>query len=108
MVAAGHRAESPAKKADWRRSVVIVCSAFASLMLGVTFKLAKTAPLYGVSPLLACGIGYCAAIVAADTSTEAVQCFLNCNERSKGLAVVTYICGGLVILGGGWCIYAAG
>jgi len=81
--------------------------AYMAPMLGVTFKLAKTVPLYGASLLLAYGVGHCAVIVAAGTSTELVQRFLNWNERSKGLAVVKVICGILVILGGVWLIYTA-
>jgi len=81
--------------------------AYMAPMLGVTFKLAKTAPLYGVSLLLAYGLGHCAVIVAAGTSTELVQRFLNWNEHSKGVAVVKIICGVLVILGGIWLIYTA-
>ena len=81
--------------------------AYMAPMLGVTFKLAKTAPLYGVSLLLAYGVGHCAVIVAAGTSTEMVQRFLNWNEHSKGVACVKYICGFLVLLGGVWLIYSA-
>ena len=81
--------------------------AYMAPMLGVTFKLAKTEPLYGVSLLLAYGLGHCAVIVAAGTSTEMVQRFLNWNEHSKGVAVVKIICGVLVLLGGVWLIYSA-
>src|ERR1017187_2119538 len=81
--------------------------AYMAPMLGVTFKLAKTAPLYGVSLLLAYGVGHCAVIVAAGTSAEMVQRFLNWNEQSKGVTVVKIICGVLVILGGVWLIYTA-
>ncbi len=81
--------------------------AYMAPMLGVTFKLAKTAPLYGVSLLLAYGVGHCAVIVAAGTSTEMVQRFLNWNEQSKGVIVVKIICGILVLLGGVWLIYTA-
>jgi len=81
--------------------------AYMAPMLGVTFKLAKTAPLYGASLLLAYGVGHCAVIVAAGTSTELVQRFLNWNEQSKGLTVVKVICGVLVILGGVWLIHTA-
>ena len=81
--------------------------AYMAPMLGVTFKLAKTAPLYGVSLLLAYGVGHCAVIVAAGTSTELVQRFLNWNEQSKGVTVVKYVCGVLVLLGGVWLIYTA-
>ena len=81
--------------------------AYMAPMLGVTFKLAKTAPLYGASLLLAYGAGHCAVIVAAGTSTELVQRFLNWNEHSKGLSGVKIICGILVLLGGVWLIYTA-
>lgn len=81
--------------------------AYMAPMLGVTFKLAKTMPLYGVSLLLAYGVGHCAVIVAAGTSTEIVQRFLNWNEKSNGVTVVKIICGVLVLLGGVWLIYSA-
>jgi len=81
--------------------------AYMAPMLGVTFKLAKTAPLYGASLLLAYGLGHCAVIVAAGTSTELVQRFLNWNEQSKGLTIVKIICGILVMLGGVWLVFTA-
>jgi cytochrome c-type biogenesis protein len=76
-------------------------------MLAVTFKLAHTAPLYGAALLLAYGLGHCAVIVVAGTSTEMVQRFLNWNEQSKGLTVVKVICGILVMFGGVWLIFTA-
>lgn len=81
--------------------------AYMAPMLGVTFNLAKTAPIYGASLLLAYGVGHCSVIVLAGTSTEVVQNFLNWNERSKGVTIVKYACGALVILGGVWLIYSA-
>ncbi len=81
--------------------------AYMAPMLGVTFKLAATNFLYGAALLLAYGLGHCAVIVAAGTSTELVQRFLNWNENSKGLTVVKVVCGILVILGGVWLIYTA-
>jgi cytochrome c-type biogenesis protein len=51
--------------------------AYMAPMLGVTFKLAATNFLYGAALLLAYGVGHCAVIVAAGTSTELVQRFLN-------------------------------
>jgi cytochrome c-type biogenesis protein len=81
--------------------------AYMAPMLGVTFRLAATNFLYGVALLLAYGVGHCAVIVAAGTSTERVQRFLNWNEQSKGVTVIKYVCGVLVILGGVWLIYAA-
>jgi cytochrome c-type biogenesis protein len=73
----------------------------------VTFKLAETNALYGVSLLLAYGVGHCSVIVLAGTFTEVVQRFLNWNEQSKGVAIVKGICGVLVLLGGVWLIYSA-
>jgi cytochrome c-type biogenesis protein len=81
--------------------------AYMAPMLGVTFKLAATNFLYGAALLLAYGAGHCAVIVAAGTSTELVQRFLNWNETSKGVVVVKIVCGALVILGGAWLIYTA-
>jgi cytochrome c-type biogenesis protein len=76
-------------------------------VLGVVFESAKTSAIYAGSLLLAYGVGHCAVIVAAGTSTELVQRYLNWNERSRGVTVVKWICGVLVILGGGWLIYSA-
>jgi cytochrome c-type biogenesis protein len=81
--------------------------AFMAPVLGVVFKAAKTSAVYAASLLLAYGIGHCAVIVAAGTSTELVQRFLNWNEQSKGVTVVKCVCGMLVILGGAWLIYSA-
>jgi cytochrome c-type biogenesis protein len=81
--------------------------AYMAPMLAVTFKLAATNALYGVLLLLAYGVGHCSVIVAAGTSTELVQRFLNWNENSRGTTIVKRVCGVLVLLGGVWMIYTA-
>jgi cytochrome c-type biogenesis protein len=81
--------------------------AYMAPMLGVTFKLAATNALYGAILLLAYGVGHCSVIVAAGTSTELVQRFLNWNENSRGTSIVKKACGVLVLLGGVWMIYTA-
>ncbi len=81
--------------------------AFMAPILGVAFRFAKTNFFYGASLLLAYGIGHCAVIVLAGSSTELVQRFLDWNERSKGVRVIKYICALLVVLGGIWLIYSA-
>ena len=81
--------------------------AYMAPMLGVTFTLSKTTPLYGASLLLAYGVGHCSVIVLAGTLTEVVQRFLDWNERSRGVTVVKCVCGALVLLGGVWLIYRA-
>ena len=81
--------------------------AYMAPMLAVTFNLAKTAPLYGASLLLAYGVGHCAVIVAAGTSTELVQRFLNWNEQSRGVTIVKCICGALVLIAGLYLLWSA-
>jgi cytochrome c-type biogenesis protein len=81
--------------------------AYMAPMLGVTFRLAESRPVYGASLLLAYGVGHCSVIILAGTFTEVVQRFLNWNERSKGVTVVKNVCGVLVVLGGVWLIYSA-
>jgi cytochrome c-type biogenesis protein len=81
--------------------------AYMAPMLAVAFKLGGEAPLYAACLLLAYGVGHCAVIVVAGTSTELVQRLLNWNEHSKGPAGVKVVCGILVILGGVWLIYTS-
>ncbi len=81
--------------------------AYMAPMLGVTFKLAATNFVYGVLLLLAYGAGHCAVIVAAGTSTEVVQRYLDWNENAKGVAAVKIICGVLVMAGGIWLVYTS-
>jgi cytochrome c-type biogenesis protein len=81
--------------------------AYMAPVLAVTFKLAKSAPLYGASLLLSYGVGHCAVIVAAGTSTERVQRFLNWNEQSRGVTIVKCICGALVLVAGLYLLWSA-
>jgi cytochrome c-type biogenesis protein len=81
--------------------------AYMAPMLVVTFKLANTNPIYGASLLLAYGIGHCSVIVLAGTFTEMVQRYLDWNEQSKGVKILKYACGVLVLAGGVYLIYIA-
>jgi len=81
--------------------------AYMAPMLGVTFRLAATSFVYGAVLLVAYGVGHCSVIVAAGTSTELVQRYLNWNEKSRGTVVVKRTCGLLVILGGLYMIWLA-
>ncbi len=76
--------------------------AFMAPMLGVTFKFADS---YGAALLLLYGVGHCSVIVFAGTFTEAVQHYLNWNERSRGARIMKKVCGGLVLIAG---IYIVG
>ncbi|MFO8007679.1 MAG: cytochrome c biogenesis protein CcdA [Candidatus Brocadiia bacterium] len=81
--------------------------AYMAPMLGVVFHTGGTNPVFGGLLLLLYGVGHCSVIVAAGTSTELVQRYLNWNERSKGAVILKKVCGVLVILGGLYLIYTA-
>jgi cytochrome c-type biogenesis protein len=81
--------------------------AYMAPMLAVTFKTAATNLLYGLSLLLAYGIGHCSVIIFAGTCTELVQRYMNWTEKSKGAVILKKVCGVLVLLGGVYLIYQA-
>jgi len=81
--------------------------AYMAPMLGVVFHTGGTNPVFGSLLLLLYGVGHCSVIVAAGTSTELVQRYLNWNERSKGSVVLKKVCGVLVILGGFYLLWTA-
>jgi len=81
--------------------------AYMAPILAVAFKVAGTRLAYGALLLLVYGVGHCSVIVAAGTSTEMVQHYLNWNERCKGALIIKYVCGVLVLLGGVYLIYVA-
>ena len=81
--------------------------AFMAPVLGAAFKASQSTAIYGASLLLAYGLGHCAVIVLAGTSTELVQRYLNWNEHSRAVVMLKGICGALVLLGGVWLIYSA-
>ncbi|MFA6242228.1 MAG: cytochrome c biogenesis protein CcdA [Candidatus Hydrogenedentales bacterium] len=81
--------------------------AYMAPMLGVTFRLSSTNMGYGVALLAAYGVGHCSVIVFAGTFSQAVQRYLNWNERSQGTVWVKRVCGVLVLAGGLWMLYTA-
>jgi cytochrome c-type biogenesis protein len=81
--------------------------AYMAPMLAVTFRVASTTLLYGILLLFAYGVGHCAVIVLAGTSTGLVQRYLNWNEQSKGAVILKRVCGVLVLLAGLYLIYVA-
>lgn len=84
------------------------CSfAYMAPVLGVAFSESSKSVSYGILLILAYGIGHCSVIVFAGTFTEAVQRYLNWNERSRGSVILKKICGVLVIFCGLWLIYIA-
>jgi cytochrome c-type biogenesis protein len=81
--------------------------AYMAPMLAVTFKVASSNIIYGISLLVAYGIGHCSVIVLAGTFTELVEHYLHWNEKSKGAVILKKICGVLVLAGGLYMIYTA-
>lgn len=81
--------------------------AYMAPMLGVTFRMAASSLLYGVLLLVMYGVGHCAIIVAAGTSTEWVQRYLNWSEKTGGSSLLRKVCGVLVLLGGLYLVYTA-
>lgn len=81
--------------------------AYMAPMLAVTFSVSSINLPYGITLLLAYGLGHCSVLVLAGTFTEVIQHYLNWTEKSKGTAIVRIVCGALVILGGVYLIYTA-
>jgi len=81
--------------------------AYMAPMLAVTFRTAATNLLYGLSLLLAYGVGHCSVIIFAGTCTELVQRYMNWNEKSKATKVIKALCGVAVIFAGLYLIFIA-
>lgn len=81
--------------------------AFMAPVLMAAFKLSQRAPLFATLILTIYGIGHCAVIVAAGTSAEMVQNYLNWNEHSRGATILRKICGVLILIAGLYLLYTA-
>lgn len=79
--------------------------AYMAPVMGVTFAMANTRPVYAGSLLLMYALGHCAVIVLAGTFTEVVERYLDWTEKSKGAIILKKICGVLVILGGVYLLF---
>ena len=76
-------------------------------VLIASFAVAKTNLTFSILLLAAYGIGHCLVIALAGASAEAVQRYLNWNERSKGAVILRRVCGALVLAAGVYLIYTA-
>jgi cytochrome c-type biogenesis protein len=81
--------------------------AYMAPMLGITFQMASTRPVFAASLILFYAMGHCSIIMMAGTFTNLIQKYLNWNEKSKGAVILKKICGFLVILGGVYLIWSA-
>lgn len=80
--------------------------AYMAPMLGITFSVASTRPIFAVSMVLLYALGHCSVIMMAGTFTSMVQKYLKWNERSRGAVILKKFCGVLVILGGVYLIWS--
>jgi cytochrome c-type biogenesis protein len=81
--------------------------AFMAPVLAVVFKVSATALLYGISLLVVYGLGHCSVIIFAGTFTEAVQHYMNWNEKSSAAIILKRICGALVLVAGLYLLFKA-
>lgn len=80
---------------------------FMAPVLGLTFGLAKTAPLFAVAVLMLFGAGHCAVIGFAGVSTTWVQRWLDWQNATPGAKWLRRACGLLVVAAGAWLIVGA-
>ena len=81
--------------------------AFMAPVLAVTLRTGAAEPVYAGALLLSYGVGHCGVIVAAGTSAQWVQRYLDWNSDGGAAGILRKLCGGLVIVGGLWLIYIA-
>jgi cytochrome c-type biogenesis protein len=81
--------------------------AFMAPVLGLAFQAAAASPVFSVLLLLCYGVGHCAVIVLAGSSTQAVQRYLDWNEKSRGSVLLRGICGILVLAYGAYFVWTA-
>ncbi|MDH7602921.1 MAG: cytochrome c biogenesis protein CcdA [Armatimonadota bacterium] len=81
--------------------------AYMAPILAISFREGSKDLVRGIVLLLFYGLGHCSVIAAAGTSAEAVQTYLEWQEKSRALAVVKAICGVLVMLGGVYLVWSA-
>jgi len=79
--------------------------AYMAPMLGVAFGVGSANLPFAVGLILAYALGHVSVIVFAGTFSDAVQGYLNWDEKSKGSIIVKKICGVLVIFGGIYLLF---
>ena len=76
-------------------------------VLGVTFGMANTAPIFAFGVLALFGLGHCAVIGLAGFSSTWVQRWLSWQDNTPGAKWLRRACGALVMLGGGYMVMTA-
>lgn len=81
---------------------------FMAPVLDASRRVGSSNLLYAATLTAVYGVGHCLVIAFAGASTEAVQRYLDWNEKSRGAMILRKVCGVLVILGGVFLILKAG
>lgn len=81
--------------------------AFLAPIIGLTFGTATSDPLRAAVLVLTFGVGHCAVIGLAGSSTELVQRYLDWNEGSRAVGLLKVICGVLVLVAAAVLVYTA-
>ena len=77
---------------------------FMAPVLGVTFGMAKTAPIFAFGVLVLFGLGHCAVISLAGFSSTWVQRWLSWQNNMPGAKWLRRACGVLVLAAGAWLV----
>jgi cytochrome c-type biogenesis protein len=77
---------------------------FMAPVLGVTFGMAKTAPIFAFGVLVLFGLGHCAVISLAGFSSTWVQRWLSWQNNTPGARWLRRACGVLVLAAGVWLV----
>jgi cytochrome c-type biogenesis protein len=80
---------------------------FMAPVLGVTFGMAKSAPVFAFGVLVLFGLGHCAVIGLAGFSSTWVQRWLSWQDSTPGAKWLRRACGVLVLLGGVYMVFTA-
>jgi cytochrome c-type biogenesis protein len=80
---------------------------FMAPVLGVTFGLAGTAPVFALGVLALFATGHCAVIGLAGVSSTWVQRWLAWQNDTPGAKWLRRACGLLVLAAGGWMVVSA-
>jgi cytochrome c-type biogenesis protein len=77
---------------------------FMAPVLGVTFGMAKSAPVFAFGVLVLFGLGHCAVIGLAGFSSTWVQRWLSWQDSTPGAKWLRRACGMLVLVAGAWLV----
>ena len=84
------------------------CSfSFMAPVLGVTFRMASSSPALALGLLASFALGHCIVIGVAGVSSTWIQLWISVQDHTHAAKWMRRVCGALVLMGGGYMIYAA-